>query len=890
MKKFFSKLPLLCLLAVLCGMLLGCDPTKSGKFSVSVKEVGSSYVDLEFTGPEVIDIIYILSTKNQIMNNVTLIAEGDETTVAGGDVLRLTSGITEDTQYYIYLATALDDYTEIYKLEFKTSTFEFTELITVLDTQLDGYRMRITIPEETKERQNAIRWNSCDLMMYNYMETQADDYMSLLRNGGSVENATTKDTTLVYSEGTNVLYMDDTDGDGEPDMDFKYNPISPGEPVVFIAGEFSYMEDSPEYETETFKYPSGWDPGYYMPLLDPSYYGAEIAPSSVGIINDDMSRPMDDYWTGAFQRKTFRIQEPELLDGGVEVKLAKATPIDLHLEFYPDDNVYQYAVGIFDDAMYGQILELLNGNEDYMQWAMTSYFAAYTFGTKIAQDAVQMNLSTFYYQDAISEDTDYHVLVTAIGDEMATSQSFQKYTFRTKLKTKDAPVIEVTALPESNNAAVEGTTAYKAMFNIKCTTAAEGNPVTECYYAANYLRDWILAVNGGSTYHSLVAGNKESVYNTFSEDELELINSEDGYNIAIESIDGETTRLVVLGYNDEYTANDLLSFSNIEDCPAVADCTTPYSDPKKWVNPKYYSDLVDVWTATATLSNSEGSKSFKHTSKIDLRDNLDNYPETLTSEVYKIYEKAETTKEEVDAMWVEFKNLSTKIAEERLVNQNRLVGLGWLDEDSYDRLEAHSPYDLFIDEEYSSVDVSSLFNDYGPKWYLETEIVDGEVKYFIPIDSNKLPPASSWSVPFTLAAYDMSSKYAFTYGQDWTPSFPVTVSADRNTITIHPLVYDGVKYYPNMIGIDSKTGNTILENPVISEIVLTRGWEESEKKQSSVAVPGRNAAVSGDFSNMNYKARTRLKASAPLPVMEGSVMTVDQFRKNADRLVEKMYK
>ena len=63
MKKFFSKLPLICLLAVVCGMLTGCDlfGGKSGKFSVSVKEVGSSYVDLEFTGPEATEVAYVLS-------------------------------------------------------------------------------------------------------------------------------------------------------------------------------------------------------------------------------------------------------------------------------------------------------------------------------------------------------------------------------------------------------------------------------------------------------------------------------------------------------------------------------------------------------------------------------------------------------------------------------------------------------------------------------------------------------------------------------------------------------------------------------------------------------------------------------------------------------------
>ena len=71
MKKIFSKLPLMALLAVMCGMFTGCDlfNKDNGKFSVSIKEVGASYVDLEFKGPEAVEIAFVLDTKEQLMNN-----------------------------------------------------------------------------------------------------------------------------------------------------------------------------------------------------------------------------------------------------------------------------------------------------------------------------------------------------------------------------------------------------------------------------------------------------------------------------------------------------------------------------------------------------------------------------------------------------------------------------------------------------------------------------------------------------------------------------------------------------------------------------------------------------------------------------------------------------
>ena len=885
MKKFFSKLPLICLLAVTLGVLTGCDETKSGKFSVSVKEVGSSYVDLEFNGPEVMEVAYLLETKEQLMNNPSIIFKsGVEMTVSDGEVVRITRGITEDTQYYLYVVAKADaqNYTDIITLPFKTGSFNFSELVTILDRSLDGYRVRLTIPQSTIDAGNAIRWSQCDIMMYNYMSK--DDSYSLLYNGGSTTNAARRDTTLLYSEDTNWYVTEyDYDGDGELDTDYIYNPISPGEPVVFIAGEFSWMEDDPEWETEYFYFPSGWDPGYYKPLVDEDYFrNGGASQSSVGIMTDmEITRPQDSYWTGAFQRKVLRVEEPALLDGGVKVELVEATPVNLTFDFYPDDNVAQYAIGVFDDSMMEQLMMLLDGREDLLQWAITSFFSAYTFGTKVASGDVRMQLTSFYYQDAIAENTDYHVLVTAMGDNMATTQSFQRYTFTTTSKEKDAPEIVVTPVESE-------TTPYKAAFNIKCTSAAEGNPVTECYYAANYLRDWLLSINSGSTYFGIVAGNK--AYSYFTADEIEKINSEEGFNISIHSLDGETTRIAVLGYNDEYTPNDLSSFKFIEDCPAVADCTTPYTDPKPYVDDKLYLDLAGDWTATATLQNPDGTKTFEHQSKITLASDLYDYPATLSSDVYKLYEDQDYDKDKVDALWYEFKQLAKEITEERLVNQNRLVGIGWLDKDSYHRLDARTPYDLFVATDYVSVDVSSIYNDFGPKWYLETSIDEnGKVVYSIPIDSNFLPPASNWSVPFYLGAMEPDKYVTFLYGEGWTPAFPVTVSEDRNTITISPIEREGVNYYPNMIGIDNAMMQTLLENPVVSEIVLTRGWEGSDNKQSSVSTPGKNVQAKMEIPTTVYKQRTSLEAAEELEVIEGTLMTVEQFRENADRLIDRLY-
>ena len=885
MKKILSKLTVFVLAAVMVAVS-GCDGKRHKGFSVSVKEVGPEYVEINVNGGDVIRMAYIVDDKEQLMNNPQqLFKKGTEVTVKGGEVIRISLGLKEKTQYYLYACAALNEteFSEIITLPFTTTEYNLSELVTVVDQYYDGYKLRLTIPKETKDRKNAIRYNQCCIMMYNYMKGSNDDYFSLLYNAGAYA---VNDTTLVYSAENNWYQTDtDSDGDGEADWETWYNPISPGEPVVFVAGEFSWMEDTKEYENEFFAFPSGWDNGYYLPMINTDYYkSGKNSQSSMGVIDWDYTHPLDAYWTGAFQRKHFRIKEPDLLDAGVEIKLAKVTPVNATLEFYPEEGVDQYAFGIFDEGTYkDQVLPLLNGNPDFMQWAVTSYFSAYNFGTRVASGAVQVDLTSMYYQSAIQPETKYIVFVTAMGNSGGTSQSFQTFEFETTKKVLDAPVIEVTAVESE-------TTPFKATFNIKCATYKD-NPLMEAYYAANYIRDWKLATNGGKTYFSILNGN-----NTFSAEELSAINSEKGYTISFSSVDGETTRLAVLGYNTEYTPNDVTSFSkeDIDEgkCPAIADVTTPWTKKKAPVDPIHYEHLVGDWTATATLqSGNNKNKTYKHESKITISADLYDYPAQLPEEAYKIYEEvAKKDREDVDAMYVEFGQIAESFTVNRLMNQNRLLCLGWLDDDSFGRLDAKSPYDLFVDKKYSSVDVSSIYNDFGPKWYIEA-VADknGNVSLIAPVDMNTLPPTANWSVPFYLSAMEPKNYYTMTYAQEGTLAFPVEYDSENDKLTIKPVVYQDVEYYPNVVGIDMQLGGTILENPVVSEVVLTRGWTEPEKEQSSLRPSAGNVQVNGEFPKTVYKERTRLKAPVELKEMEYRLVSSEEIKERADKYIKRYF-
>ena len=889
MKNIFLKLTFVASLLVMV-VATGCEGfvgLGGGKFSASIKEVGPEYVDFALKGDDVIEMAYYISDVQYSEDEITpmnVFKKGTELTVSGGDVVRVSQGLKENTQYYLYVCARIsaEDFSKLYILPFKTTVYELSELVTIVDQYYDGYKVRLTLPKETKTNKNAIRYNQCCIMMYNYMMDQGnDDYRSLLYNGQSYA---VSDTTLVYSEEENWYVTDtDSDGDGELDWDTNYNPISPGEPVVFVAGEFAWMEDTPEYENEYFMFPAGWPSGYYIPTFSTDYYtsGAN-AQSNVADLSWDFTHPMDAYWKpGTFQRKHFRIKEPELLDAGVEIKLADVSPINATIEFYPDEKVYSYAIGVFDESTYhNQVLPLINNNPDFMQWAVTSYFGAYTFGTANISGAASVKLTSFYYQSAISEDTKFYVFVTAMGNPSGTAQSFQTFEFTTTKRVLDKPVVEVTPVEEE-------TTPFKATFNIKCTTYQD-NPLMEAYYAANYVRDWMLATNGGSTYFSLLNGN-----NQFTSEELALINSDKGYTISFASIDGETTRLAVLGYNTEYTPNDVTSWKTAEilDCPAVADVTTPWCEAKDPIDPIHYEDLKGVWTATAWLQDGVAADAkYKYRSKITISDNVKDYPKTLPQEAYDIYMKeVKMDEEEVDALWSQFKQYAESFTVNRLMNQNRLICQGWLDDDSYGRLTARSPYDLFVAEDYSSVDVSSIYNDFGPKWYIEAvKDENGDVKLIAPVDANLLPPTSAWSVPFYMAAMEPTNYYTFTYPQvEGELYFPIEYDAEKDEITIKPFVYDNKEYFPNVIGIDSQTGGSILENPVVSEVVLTRGWEEPTKEQSLVRGSNGNVQAKGEFPVVTYKDRTMLKAAPALKEIEFSPMNEVEFKKRADKMVER---
>jgi hypothetical protein len=817
MKNLLKLLVVTALCAFSC-VFTGCqEKLKGNEFSLSVKEAGADFITLAVTASKPMEIAYKVTTKAQLVTPAVLFKTGEVIEVADGDVIELREGIQQDTHYYIYAVARFDEttYSERISLEATTTKYEFNELITIVETYLDGYKAHITVPQETKDRNHAIRAGSMPLSWYYLMTSSKGqttvDVQAIASNGNPYEGHMFTDSTIVLND-KNVILLDEK---GNPVLDENneqidiHDPIVPGEPTILIAGETYYGTP------EDFNYVVG----YTAPTMD-----------SWSVPYFD---PEKREWLGAFQKKEFFTKEPTLCDATVEIDIPEdeITVTDAMIYFEMSDDAYSYFYIVLDNSTYNQILSTyLNGNEDWYRWFLTSYIGFYEWGIFPETENIAVNAASSFVEPLTGGET-YHVLVTVFGDEDGATQRFIHKTFKAKDKTKVAPVIEVTAIESSD--------PYTATFNIKAGADSKGNvqPIMGAYWVCNYARDFELMFNADYTYATLL----KNMGWTFSSEEIAQVNSPEGLTVTFPTLDGEVTRFAAYGCNDEYTFNVI----DEEHTAGWADCKSPLAESVAPVSSELFTLLEGDWTASAKLramqQEPDGSiltYHVDHKSKINISASAPELPATLDESVYGLY--SSKSREDVDNMFEELKELSDLFTESRLVGQNRLLCSGFMDFDpaapnlGVNRLEFRSPYDLFVATDYSSVDVSQLIYDFGPKWFLQIQ-EDGSV--IVPFHSMMLPPMSNWpgyafytgGVADGMAFYDSNESY---------PGFPVEISDDLNTITIKPIVLnDGATdyyYYMNAIGVSQQGGLEIIST-VITDIVLKRGWTETAAASSKVA-------------------------------------------------------
>jgi hypothetical protein len=277
----------------------------------------------------------------------------------------------------------------------------------------------------------------------------------------------------------------------------------------------------------------------------------------------------------------------------------------------------------------------------------------------------------------------------------------------------------------------------------------------------------------------------------------------------------------------------------------------------------------------------------------------EDYPVNLPDSVMTIYQQeTKMTDDEIVGYFDEFKTLVGYYNEKRLRMQNKLLLEGWLDNDSKGRLSLMTPWDMFISREVATVDVESMFTEYGPKIYIKVD-KDQNGKDSLSVTANKYfaSPVANWSVPFYLAGYanQEANNTMFYWGtatEFQAPlEFPVELSEDMNTLTIKGYTANGTTYYPNLIGEDYSlmTGTVyILEQPIVSDVVLTRGWSDETVDQT----PSTKGSYAQKACPVNpgqkpqlirYKPRTRFEKPA-------KTMKIDYKMRSYEEILEGLEK
>lgn len=777
------------------------DPTTNPSLEVRLVETQYSTAKLEVTAANLSEIAYLATPKADAKETPTatiVFATGVKSAIQNGVSTLTVNKLNPDTEYIIYVAatTANEEFFEkVLEVTAKTESFG-DNAYDVFDVDYKSFSMNVKF--QPTDPENVIKYQLIDMLTYNYQSMMGNTDADMMNLSDEVYgNYIKENTVFVFNEENSII----RDENGRTMT--RWHPMVPGQLNYVLLGEFAYGE-----------HPWGFGQGYYNPLWDRDGWLEATGGNGGGILMGAGTRADDveqgDFWTGYYQKIEVTNKKPENL-GEIKINTDGLKPNGGLLNFELCDGISYLCLGVFEEHDMEIIKpSMLKDDLSNMQWALTSYNGPYIINAQHyeipkGQTKFSFNLSEYFRK--FTPGMKYYVYAVGINDQSGSKQAFAKLEgFTLPEPTKPAPEVTVTGIeaPEGHEKS-----PYEVWFNIKCTT---GDAVT-AKYAANYEREWEIELNAGKTNTDLIENG-----NAFTPDEIEKINSAEGYDVMFLTRPDANTYLGVIAYNDEGTGND-----PDEDGSAIGKKRSMPVPDKEPVDSEYFTSLLGEWTLSAEYEGGEAPM----TCKVEIVSEL-TCPESLSQEVIDYYlNNTSYTPEQVKELYEGFKK-QLKLYNERLRGQNRLLCLGLdMDRPKYENSTNYlagwkTPYDLFIatTDEYNGYDTESMFFDFGPKWYLEVKS-DGSV--VAPFDVTNLPPLTFWNQGAEYYFIGIG-KMAITQGE-----FPVTISSDNSTITVEGYEYQGDTYYPNaakaMFG-----GQYSTNTRVCGALKLTKGWNgESEK-------------------------------------------------------------
>lgn len=845
-------------------------------FEVELVKAGTSTADVKLTTSKITKYAYQAYTAADAPQTeptaTVMFATGTTGECADGETELTVKSLQPNTEYVVYFAAQTNKeefFGSIVKIELTTE--DFTSDVTVFDVHQNGFNVSVKVPADLKEKGNVIKWGATSLFLYN-MQIGLD-IDALTSNDGYYHRYFSDDTILNIDN--DHCYVLDENGDLELDDEGNYKenygPIIPGQPQVFVLGEFAWGESD-----------WGWGQGYYTALFDmDAYYEAAFGGGGGGwgplaANNRKSTRTVnqDDFWTGFHHRELVQVLEPTPLNANINIS-ASLRPNGGIIQVNPDPEIVSYSLMLTDDMTLAMIMEYLDNNMDYLPWFVQSYEAMMTLGTITASGPLDINIEDYIYLD---KEATYYALVTARGDEEGKSSCFESFQFQLPEATKPAPEVVVTGIEKP---ASEGAPSpYEVWFNIKCPTKDADKAV----YACNYEREW--ETSKGSYYSD--ADLVLRANNPFSASEIASINTDEGLTVMFTTREDAVTYLGVIAYNDEGTASEA----------SVGKMRSTREPAAERIESSLFTDLNGDWTATATITYKLYSNETyttevitePHSCKVTIGDV--EYPATLSDEVYATYASFGMDKAATDAYFKEFTEVAD-IFNEKTRAQNRILCNGFDFEISQYGgtmlMTYASPFELFCSSSYNGYDNESILYDFGPKWYFQVA-ADGTLT--VPFNTNYFNPMSQW----TRSTYHLigaSETTALPYALDGgNGNFPVEISADKNTITIKPVEASGQLFYP--VGAANSYGYWQFNCRIISDIVLTRGWQP--EASTSVVKAGKTAATNlVALNGMKYAPVMKAKSRTALPATveersqaNYSIVSSEQFMDNAKALLTKL--
>ena len=904
MKNFKSFL--IAAVAIIAGVAISsCTPEPVGpekvatKAEVTVGELTPNGANIAVVTQNISEFAYMV---DRDVATSAILQAGEKTTIKNTDEVTTTNillqGFEPNTTHTVYFAFRKADgilYENKEVVEFTTTSYG-DNVLTVVERKYDGFAVHVQIPEEVKARGNALRYSTTSLPMYNYSKSMGSmEIDMLLYNAGQY---TTEDKTIRYDEWNS--YERDEDGNVIQDGAEYADPKVPGEPSIFLIGEYGYMDDKDEMvvyvdgevktvsvpesdpdfiyyaQNSIWSYPAGWKPGYYMPEYDWMRWIEGM---------DTPDYDPEKYWSGYYEKIQVDTLPPADLDANIDIKVTDLTPVEACISFTPSDNVAQYCILMCTESEYqNDFLPLIDYKEEYLRWFTGSYFAMMTIGIEMAQGYKELWLTDWFADTKGMAGQTIRVLVSALGDNEGKSQYFTTTTFTLPEVTLPKPEVVVTPVPSTD--------PYSATFNIK-NPNYETNKISEAYFACNYVREFNQILKEYS-YTELLKTMGNPLH--YDQTAIEQINSAKGYDFVISSRDAATTRLALLVYNWEGSGNNPDAMGST----AIAEYTTPNANFPTRVNSELFTKLLGEWEAEAPMvsieaaTDDQGNETGEYTKKpagnytsaVTISAGVE-YPATLPEEIYELYASVGVSREKTDEYWEEFKSLAD-MYNARTRGFNRLLCMGYnFAAKDYMLDVTATPYELFTAKDYSSSTTADMFYDFGPKWNLE---IDAEGNVWLPIDIEREFPleAFNFGLDYTfymLAVGEKSYMGAPVYNQQGKlvcdSRFPVEISDDYNTITIKPIVYNYTDsygqpavetYYPCIAQL--QYGYATPLNPrVAGDVVLKR-------KGASTQAAKANASV-GRGVEQNIQSL----GEAPVPMQRSYSMTPFADAEHITRIV-----